>query len=121
MKKFTSTNEIENLCEAMVKDFFKRKHYTNVTCVDIEAFVQEYLGVPIVYETFAEEDPGRIAFLSDGERPLMVKRNNKLESVVFPHPGGAASRARIRLPFCRSSAVNRRRRGRKMPSIALWL
>ena len=47
----------------MVKDFFKRKHYTNVTCVDIEAFVQEYLGVPIVYETFAEEDPGRIAFL----------------------------------------------------------
>ena len=84
MKKFTSTNEIENLCEAMVKDFFKRKHYTNVTCVDIEAFVQEYLGVPIIYETFAEDDPGRIAFLSDGERPLMVKRNNKVESVVFP-------------------------------------
>ena len=54
MKRFTSNDEIENLCEAMIKDFFKSKHYTNVMCVDIEAFVREYLGVPIVYETFAE-------------------------------------------------------------------
>ena len=53
MKRFTTNDEIENLCEAMIKDFFKSKHYTNVMCVDIEAFVQEYLGVPIVYETFA--------------------------------------------------------------------
>lgn len=51
MKRFTSNDGIENLCEAMIKDFFKSKHYTNVTCVDIEAFVREYLGVPIVYET----------------------------------------------------------------------
>ena len=68
MKRFTSNDEIENLCEAMIKDFFKSKHYTNVTCVDIEAFVREYLGVPIVYETFAEPDPGRVGFLSDGKR-----------------------------------------------------
>ena len=37
MKRFTSNDEIENLCEAMIKDFFKSKHYTNVMCVDIEA------------------------------------------------------------------------------------
>ena len=30
----------------------KRKHYTNAHCVDIEAFVTEYLGIPIVYETY---------------------------------------------------------------------
>lgn len=68
MKRFTSNDEIENLCEAMIKDFFKSKHYTNVMCVDIEAFVREYLGVPIVYETFAEPDPGskvvKIRFLA---------------------------------------------------------
>ena len=80
----TTNDEIENLCEAMIKDFFKSKHYTNVMCVDIEAFVQEYLGVPIVYETFAEPDPGRVGFLSDGKRPLMVRRGNKVEQVVFP-------------------------------------
>ena len=56
MKKFTTYSEIENLCEAMIKDFMKRKHYTNAHCVDIEAFVTEYLGIPIVYETFAEPD-----------------------------------------------------------------
>lgn len=84
MKRFTSNDEIENLCEAMIKDFFKSKHYTNVMCVDIEAFVREYLGVPIVYETFAEPDPGRIGFLSDGKRPLLVRRGGKVEQVVFP-------------------------------------
>ena len=84
MKRFTSNDEIENLCEAMIKDFFKSKHYTNVTCVDIEAFVREYLGVPIVYETFAEPDPGRVGFLSDGKRPLLVRRGSKVEQVVYP-------------------------------------
>jgi len=84
VKRFTSNDEIENLCEAMIKDFFKSKHYTNVTCVDIEAFVREYLGVPIVYETFAEPDPGRIGFLSDGKRPLLVRRGGKTEQVLFP-------------------------------------
>ena len=84
MKRFTSNDEIENLCEAMIKDFFKSKHYTNVMCVDIEAFVREYLGVPIVYETFAEPDPGRVGFLSDGKRPLMVRRDGKVEEIVFP-------------------------------------
>ena len=84
MKRFTSNDEIENLCEAMIKDFFKSKHYTNVMCVDIEAFVREYLGVPIVYETFAEPDPGRVGFLSDGKRPLLVRREGKVKEVVFP-------------------------------------
>ena len=84
MKRFTTNDEIEDLCEAMIKDFFKSKRYTNVTCVDIEAFVREYLGVPIVYETFAEPDPGRVGFLSDGNRPLMVQRDGKIEQITFP-------------------------------------
>jgi hypothetical protein len=84
VKRFTTNDEIENLCEAMIKDFFKSKHYTNVMCVDIEAFVKEYLGVPIVYETFAEPDAGRVGFLSDGKRPLLVRRGSKVEQVVYP-------------------------------------
>ena len=84
MKKFTTYDEIENLCEAMIKDFMRRKHYTNSHCVDIEAFVTEYLGIPIVYESFAEPDPGRIGFISDGRRPLWIHRNNTKVQVVFP-------------------------------------
>lgn len=84
MKRFTSYDEIETLCEAMIKDFFRGKHYTNVLCVDIEAFVKEYLGIPIVYESFAEPDPGRVGFFSDGERPLLVNRGNRKKKVVYP-------------------------------------
>ncbi len=84
MKRFMVNDEIENLCEAMIKDFFRSRHYTDVACVDIEAFVKEYLGIPVVYETFAEPDPGRVGFLSDGKRPLAVKRGSKTEQVVFP-------------------------------------
>lgn len=84
MKKFTTNDEIESLCEAMIKDFFKSRHYTNVLCVDIEGFVEEYLGIPIVYETFAEADPGRIGFLADGKRPLTVRREGMTQQIVFP-------------------------------------
>ena len=84
MKKFTTNDEIESLCEAMIKDFFKSRHYTNVLCVDIEGFVEEYLGIPIIYETFAETDPGRIGFLADGKRPLSVRREGMTQQVVFP-------------------------------------
>lgn len=84
MKKFTTNDEIESLCEAMIKDFFKSRHYTNVLCVDIEGFVEEYLGIPIIYETFAEADPGRIGFLADGKRPLSVRREGMTQQIVFP-------------------------------------
>jgi len=84
VKRLTTYGEIETLCEAMIKDFMKRKHYTNSRCVDIEAFVTEYLGIPIVYETFAEPDPGRIGFLSDGSRPVWIIRGNTKKQVVFP-------------------------------------
>ena len=84
MKRFTSYDEIETLCEAMIKDFFRSRHYTNSLCVDIEAFVKEYLGLPIVYDTFAEPDPGRVGFFSDGERPLWVRRGSQKEQIVYP-------------------------------------
>lgn len=84
MKKFTTYDEIEALCEAMIKDFFRSKHYTNMFYVDIEAFVREYLRIPIVFELFAEPDPGRIGFFSDGKRSLWVLRDGKRIQVTFP-------------------------------------
>ena len=84
MKRFTSTEEIETLCEAMIKDFFKSRHYTNVHCVDIEAFVSDYLKVPIIYETFAEQDPGRLGFLADGKRALWIMCEDGKKQVVYP-------------------------------------
>lgn len=84
MKSFTSYAELEKLCEAMVLDFFRQKGYRNVLCVDVEVFVTEYLGTPVVYESFAEEDRGKIGFLSDGIRPLKVQRGEVKTEIVFP-------------------------------------
>ena len=74
VRSFTSYDEIESLCQAMIRDFFRSRHNTSGLCVDIEAFVKDYLGLQIVYESFAEQDPGRFGFLSDGIRPLLVWR-----------------------------------------------
>ena len=77
MRRYTSDDEIESLCQAMIQDFFRSRHNTSGLCVDIEAFVTDYLGLQIVYESFAEQDPGRIGFLSDGNRPLWVWRDGR--------------------------------------------
>ncbi len=84
VKTLTTYYEIEALCEGMIADFFRRKQYTGMLCVDIEAFVREYLGLRIVYESLAEPDPGRVGFFSDGVRPLRVRRGERKEQVVFP-------------------------------------
>lgn len=84
MKKFITVQEIEHLSEALIQDFNRKKHYRNSFCVDIESFVQEYLNMHIVYETLAEEDPDRIGFLSDGKRPLRIRKQGSVREVLFP-------------------------------------
>ena len=84
MKKRTSDREINALCEALIQDFLNKKHYTNSRLIDIETFVTEYLGTRIVYETFAEEIPGRGGFLSDGTTGLHILRDGIRQCVVFP-------------------------------------
>lgn len=84
VRRLTSYAELETLCGAMVKDWFRQKRRAGARCVDIEEFAKEYLGLAVTYESFAEPDPGRIGFLSDGARPLRVRRNGGTEEAVFP-------------------------------------
>lgn len=84
MKIFTNYDEIERLCEAMIRDFSAGRSCEGLFRVEIGEFVTGYLGVPVVYETFAEPDPGRIGFLSDGKRPLKVLRRSGEKEVVYP-------------------------------------
>lgn len=44
----------------------------------------EYFKQKVIYEVFAEDDPGRDAFSANGVRPLKVRRNGKTEEIVFP-------------------------------------
>lgn len=83
MKRLITYSEIENLCDAMMSDFMKSKNCLDSYCVDIKSFVTDYLGLPIFYESFAEPDPGRIGFLSDGVRPIYLNRDKKQVEVYF--------------------------------------
>ncbi len=84
MKNFTSFEEIESLCLAVVTDYMRTGSRAGTLCVDIEDLVTDYLGIPLVWETFAEPDPGRVGFFSDGKRPLEIIRKGKKQEAVFP-------------------------------------
>lgn len=84
MKSLASFQELDALGEALSKDYMKKTHRWNSKCFDIEGFITEYLGLDIVYESFAEADKSKIGFLSNGFEPLMVTRNGMPTEIVFP-------------------------------------
>ncbi len=52
-------------------------------CIDIEGLAN-YLGMTVVFETFAEEDRDKVGFLADGRTPLKVRRKGSIVSFCFP-------------------------------------
>ena len=84
MRSYISYDELEELGETIVRAYINKTKRYNTHCVDIEGLITEYLGLTVVYETIAELDPNKIAFLSNGKRPLWVNREGKKEQVVFP-------------------------------------
>ena len=59
MKPFTSFQELDALGEGLSKDYIARTHRWNARCFDIEGFITDYLGLAIVYESFAEKDSSK--------------------------------------------------------------
>ncbi len=84
MRSYISYDELEELGETIVRAYVSKTRRYNSLCVDIEGLVTDYLGLTVVYETIAEDDPNKIAFLSNGKRPLWVMRDGKKVQVVFP-------------------------------------
>ena len=84
MRSYISFNELEELGETIVKEYQRKTKRKNALCVDIEGLVMDYLGLAVVYENIAEDDPNKIAFLSNGKRPLWVCHNEQRVSVIFP-------------------------------------
>lgn len=84
MRSYISYDELEELGETIVRAYINKTRRYNALCVDIEGLVTDYLGLTVVYETIAEDDPNKIAFLPNGKRPLRVIRDGKRVQVVFP-------------------------------------
>lgn len=66
MKTYTSFQELDALGEGLAKKYTGNTHRWNSSCFDIEGFITDFLKLPILYEAFAEDDPSKIGFLSDG-------------------------------------------------------
>ena len=84
MKDYISNRELEELGEGLISRFAEWSGMTQAPkCVDIVG-IAEYLGLKVVFEHIAEEEPDKIGFLSDGRTPLMVRRTEGIVSFLFP-------------------------------------
>ena len=84
MRSYISNEELEELGETIAVAYLNKTKRYNTHCVDIEGLVTDYLGLTIVYETIAEPDPNKLAYLSNGRRALWVNRGGEKKEVLFP-------------------------------------
>lgn len=75
--------EIKELTETLLRDFLQHINTKGMSCVDIDGLAA-YFGLSIRYENIAEADKNKIAFFSDGKKPLCVYRNGKACMICFP-------------------------------------
>ena len=83
MNSCYTNDEIEELAEAMIRQYLGKQKNTPLR-VDIDDFVTSYLGLPVEYRTFAEEDAGKIGFISDGITPLRTMSRAGPVQCLFP-------------------------------------
>lgn len=78
-----SYEEIDELGEGLIRQYLG-KEAERTCCVDIEGFVTDFLKLPLLYRSFAEEDSDKIGFIADGVTPLRVYENGAVIRRVYP-------------------------------------
>lgn len=74
MNYLFTASEVEELSEGLARQFMGA---SSPVYMDIEQFITDFLKLPIVYRSFAEQDTDKIGFISDGITPLWVYEHNK--------------------------------------------
>lgn len=77
-----SYEQIDELGDGLIRHYLGEAADTTF-CVDIEGFVTDYLGLPLLYRAFVEKDSDKIGFISDGISPLRVYEKRKPVSIIF--------------------------------------
>ena len=83
MRTLVTNAEIEEVGESLIQRYICNKK-PSPKCIDIEGFIKDFLHLPLVYEALAEDDKDKIGFVSDGNYPLNVHRNQKKEQIIYP-------------------------------------
>ncbi len=81
--KWLSNASIDELGNSLIRNYMGER-VNNETAVDIEGFVTQYLKLPIIYHSFAEDDMSKLGFISDGKTPLNVFSDKRKQKIVFP-------------------------------------
>ena len=69
--------------EGLIRQYLG-KEAERTCCVDIEGFVTDFLKLPLLYRSFAEEDSDKIGFIADGVTPLRVYEGGTAVRRVYP-------------------------------------
>ncbi len=77
-----SYDEIDELGEGLIRQYLGADA-DKTYCVDIEGFVTDFLKLPLLYRTFAEQDTDKIGFIADGITPLQVFEDGKRTARVY--------------------------------------
>ena len=78
-----SYEELDELGEGLIRQYLG-KEAERTCCVDIEGFVTDFLKLPLLYRSFAEEDSDKIGFIADGVTPLCVYENGEIKNRIYP-------------------------------------
>ena len=68
--------QIDEIGDGLIKHYLGDKA-DDVTCVDIDGFVKDYLGLNIEYHSFAEEDSDKIGYISDGVSAIKINNGKR--------------------------------------------
>ena len=83
MSSCFSDMEIEELAEGLMRQYLGKLREVPLQ-VDIEGFLTGFLKLPLKYRSFAEDDFGKIGYISDGVTPLRVMSERCPIREVFP-------------------------------------
>lgn len=84
MSSLISNRELDELGDGLVRHYLAHSGMqATAKCIDVVGLAN-YLGLTVTFETFAEQDFDKIGFLSDGNPPLLVRRNGQIVSFLFP-------------------------------------
>lgn len=78
-----SYEELDELGEGLIRQYLG-KEAERTCCVDIEGFVTDFLKLPLLYRSFAEDDSDKIGFIADGVTPLRVYEGGTVVRRVYP-------------------------------------
>jgi len=78
-----SHEQLDELGEGLIRQYLGGET-DRCLCVDIEGFVTDFLGLPLLYRSFAEQDTDKIGFISDGITPIRVYEQRKIVPMIFP-------------------------------------